>query len=177
MDYKDVEGKYIDPFFKFKGERFQYKIEYRGACLHIIEMNFKPNTEVPMSMPVPLYNQFVEWLNNSITEKGVLGNNVLPKFTQLVDAYRRDYLGKRENLKASSYMRYSAVFYLFWKATKGLMGFECELKQRTQDTTITQENGKTNVELELLPRGYYIKPKGRYYVVIIDKSQKKLGDF
>jgi hypothetical protein len=177
MDYRDVEGKYIDPFFKYKGERFQYKIEHRGKCLHIVELNFKPNTDTAMSMPVPLYNQFVEWLNDHVAERGVLANNVLPTFTQFMDNYRKDYLGGVATLKSSSYIRYASVFYLFWKATKGLMGFEADLIPQRSVPRIIQRDGVTALENEIEARGYYIKPVGNRYVIIIDKTQKKLGDY
>ena len=177
LDYKFVVNKLKNKVFTIDGIPYQYSIEQRGSCLHIVELNFKPNTETTMSIPLPVYNQFVEWLNDNIMLGGMKGNDVMGAFIKIYEEYRRQYLGSTETLKPSSYGRYASVLFGFWKCMGGYMGFECKINPQEVIKTVTQEGETLRIESELLSRGYYIKPTKQPIVQIIDKSQSKLLEF
>lgn len=177
VDYKFVVNKLKNKVFTINGIPYQYSIEQRGNCLHIVELNFKPNTETTMSIPLPVYNEFVEWLNNNITLSGMKGNDVMGAFIKIYEEYRRQYLGATESLKPSSYIRYASVLFGFWKCMGNYVGFECKIKPQTRTNIVIQEENKTIIESEMLSRGYYIKPTNNPIIQIIDKSQSKLLEF
>jgi len=177
IDYKIVMNKLKNKVFTLEGVSYQYSIEQRGSCLHIIELNFKPNTKTTMSIPMPVYNKFVEELNRLMERGGISGNGVMGIFIRIYEDYRRKYLGATRVLKPSSYTRYASVLFGFWKCMGRYMGFECKIKPQSITKTITQDKEKMLIESETLGRGYYIKPIGKHITQIEDSNQSKLLGF
>ena len=145
--------------------------------MHIIELNFKPNTETTMSIPLPVYNQFVEWLNENMGINGIKGNDVMGGFINIYEKYRHEYLGALETLKPSSYVRYASVLFGFWRCLGNYVGFKCQIKPIQTISIIEQNKNVTKIESEVLSRGYYIKPIGKNIIKIIDKAQENLLTF
>lgn len=177
IDYKTLVHKLINNVFEFEGRKYQYSIEQRRDCLHVVELNFKPNTQTTMSIPLPVYNNFVEWLNQNITNQGMRGNDAMGEFVKIYEKYRRDFLGATIRLKPSSYARYASVLFGFWKVVGNVTGFQCSINPQKITKTVTQEDNKTIIESEILSKGYFIKPVGNMLIKIADKSQKGLLEF
>ena len=173
-DYKDF-GELVKGGMVFVDDStFQYSVEYRQGVLHIVELNFKPNTKSTMSVPVPVYNEFVKQLSEKIGIDGVRGNEVMGLFIQLYEQYRRVYLGAMAPLKPSSYVRYASVLYLLWYATDGKLGFKCSLKPKQIIKTVTQDGVNLVINNEIQSKGYYIEPTKYPAVTLYDRRQQDL---
>lgn len=156
---------------------FNYSIENRGGVLSLVELNFKPNTTTCMSIPLPVYNAFVSRINNVMGVDGVRGNDVLPIFIEEYEKYRRDYLGETTPIKYSSYSRYSSVLYLFWKQTEGIMGIKALLEPKRMYNIIENNDDNMKIFTNIESRGYKLKPTEHTVKILVDKSQKMLGEF
>lgn len=177
IDYRKLKNKMLNKLYEHGEERYQYSIERKRGIPHIVENNFKPNTKTAMSIPCPVYNEFVDELSKRITAQGLKANDLMPLFVQIYAKYRRNYLGILEDIKPSSYMRYSAVLYLFWKVTEGKMGFTAELFNQHIVKTVEVKGNNVSIDSEVMTRGYYIKPAEYPIVRIIDTEQMQLLSF